>query len=171
MLLSDLSSLGHYTVFLPSSFFFSWAEIAHTDCSRCKWISAAQLTFWLQPCLTSVFLSQVLHSNFQECVLLDHVVKTVPGWAVLVKPHTQLAADRSTFKSHQPRLTQEVDLVQGCRKKKAKTHLASYGWAHRQPASRKDQACSSPPTADTVYSSLSKSLLAMRPVNCNSLPF
>jgi len=44
---------------------------------------------------------------------------------VLVKP-AQLAADRSTFKNHQPHLTQQVDLVQGCWKKRAETYLASY---------------------------------------------
>lgn len=49
---------------------------------------------------------------------------------MLVKPHTQLAVDRSTFKNHQPRVTQEADLVQCCWKKRAETPLASYRWAH-----------------------------------------
>lgn len=60
--------------------FFPWAGFAVTDGCLCEWISTACLIFWLQPCLTPVFLSQVLHSNFEDCGLLKPVVKTVLGW-------------------------------------------------------------------------------------------
>lgn len=97
-------SLYHPPFFF--GWFFSRAEVAHPDSQLCKRIRAAQPTLGLQPCFTLLFLSQVLHRNFQKCVLLKPKVKTYQAGGAGQATHS--AADWSTCENHQPHLTQEA---------------------------------------------------------------